>query len=459
MRKLLTIFLCAYLFLIAGIPWSMAEGSTNQTGVNQGGENVVFTKKYSLAELQTDFTIVKTIIEKYHPKLYTDQQELNRLFINQAELLKDNMSELDFYRVVTPVIAKLNCGHTMINLSSESQNLLMSNGTFLPLSIRIINNKALVLRNLSSMDMPVGSEILAINGRTIPQIIKILTNNLSSDGTNISRKLYWMNREFNLLYYYFVDNSDMFSITYQNPTARQSSQVTVTAVTLVKFITSVTNQPNNGPYYTNFEKDYAVLTIKSFSFYEEYTRNKFKEFIDDFFAQVANQKIANLILDLRDNGGGDPYCSSHVFSYLINKPYPYFAKNTPGHNDLESPIAPAKNKFNGSLYILINGGCFSATGHLCSLLKYHQIGTFIGDETGGSFVCTDGSRNIVLKNTRLRLRYSTQAFQTAVSGLTPGRGIIPDYYVFPSIQDYLNRNDVEKDYAIKLIQDGSKGEL
>jgi len=124
----------------------------------------------------------------------------------------------------------------------------------------------------------------------------------------------------------------------------------------------------------------------------------------------------------------------------------------PYYYDLKKLLDPAKNSFRGKLYILINGASFSSTGHLCSLLKFHQIGTFIGEESGGSFVCTDGSQDLTLSNTKLSFHYSTKAFSTAVSGLTPGRGIIPDYPVTPTIEDHLRQRDGEMELAIGMIE-------
>jgi hypothetical protein len=114
-------------------------------------------------------------------------------------------------------------------------------------------------------------------------------------------------------------------------------------------------------------------------------------------------------------------------------------------------MPPAQRNFKGNLYTLINGACFSSTGHLCSLLKYHKIGKFIGSETGGSYVCTDGSKDIMLQFTQLRLHYSTTPFRTEVIGLEFGRGIRPDYEINRTIEDVLLHKDVEMARALRLL--------
>jgi hypothetical protein len=84
-------------------------------------------------------------------------------------------------------------------------------------------------------------------------------------------------------------------------------------------------------------------------------------------------------------------------------------------------------------------------------LKYHKIGVFIGEETGGSFACSDRSGDAELKNTKLIAHGSTQVYTTAVEGLPIGRGIMPDYPVVPTINDYIENKDIVKQFAVDLI--------
>ena len=93
------------------------------------------------------------------------------------------------------------------------------------------------------------------------------------------------------------------------------------------------------------------------------------------------------------------------------------------------PVKPAENNFKGRLFFLIDGHGFSTTGHLCALLKYHKLGTFIGTETGGTYTCNAAGRTIQLKNTRLLLEISRKSFVAAVTGLPKNRGIIPDFII------------------------------
>jgi C-terminal processing protease CtpA/Prc len=204
-------------------------------------------------------------------------------------------------------------------------------------------------------------------------------------------------------------------------------------------------------YYGEFEEDYAILRIKSLAYYDNDSSTVFKAFIDQFFGRMEKEHIPNLIIDLRDNWGGDPYCTAHVFSYLIDEPVPYFAESAEYYINLKLPLKPAENNYKGNVYTLINGASFSSAGHLSALLKFNDIATFLGEESGGSYLCTDSSKDIHLVNTGIRFHFATEPWEVAVSGLTPGRGIIPDYIVTPTIMDYLNNDDVVMEVAMDLI--------
>ena len=121
-------------------------------------------------------------------------------------------------------------------------------------------------------------------------------------------------------------------------------------------------------------------------------------------------------------------------------------------SELSKPIKQADNHFSGELIILIDGSNFSTTGHFCSLVKYHEQGTFIGIETGSTYTCNAAVRVIPLKNTRIGLKIATGSFAAAVNGFPKDRGIIPDHIVETKLKDLKSGKDTVLDYALELIE-------
>lgn len=163
--------------------------------------------------------------------------------------------------------------------------------------------------------------------------------------------------------------------------------------------------------------------------------------------------MTNLIFDLRENDGGDPFCAAPLFSYLQKEPEPYFAEPYGKYSNLAKPISLPENHFTGNLYTLIDGRCFSTNGHFCSLLKYHNIGKFVGTESGSTYKCNAGKNTqYQLNNSKILLFIGRGTFAAAVKGMDKKKPIIPDYPVIESYEDFLSDKDVYIDTALRLIK-------
>lgn len=102
---------------------------------------------------------------------------------------------------------------------------------------------------------------------------------------------------------------------------------------------------------------------------------------------------------------------------------------------------------------MINGLCFSTTGHFCSIVKEKNRGIFVGDETGGTYTCNDNCKSYTLKHTKLLLRTARRVYKTPVTTLSDKNGIVPDHYVIPDINNILSNTDTVLNYALDLIDE------
>lgn len=415
-----------------------------------------FGKTYSKAALQEDFEQLRYTIQTYHPQLYTDQTRLSELLISQYALIEDGMTELAFLRILTPIISALNCGHTSISLSEDYEEQLETEGKYFPLPLRFIQNHAYIVQNGMAKTIPVGSELLSINGITTEDIIRTLFGHLTADGANETRKVMLLNGWFKYFYQNYMDDAGSVDIVYQEPGASEPKELHIEGATNAELnvVNTETYIESAVPFASEFYNDYAVLSMYSFYPEGQYSLDDYIGFIDEFFLQCAANQTTNVILDVRDNGGGDPRVTSHLFSYLEKTEQPYFRADSPDYySGLKKTIPFAENHYGGNLYILMNGGSFSSTGHLLALLKAQGVGIFIGEESGGSFACTDSSRTFILENTEIQFRTSTQIWAVDAQGLVPGRGVMPDFEVIPTIEDYLSNIDAVKQTAVDMIHE------
>jgi hypothetical protein len=405
--------------------------------------------KFSIQKLKADFQQMKDAVEDMHPALYdfTEKSTFDSLFDSKFASIDRPLSAQEFYRILAPLVATIGCGHSTLDMPeyfwiNAPQNMF-------PLKLWFARNKVYVHQNYGdNPDIHAGNEIISINGMPMNIVFQTLMSNIPADGYNSSYRTYLLNNRFasiSALHYGFPEE---FRVTYRLSGETKPRQTVLQPVSL-RTIYQYIPWKSKLHFQLLEKKQTAVITINNFSYYHE--QDKFYQYIDDAFAKIDELNIKNLILDLRDNDGGDPFCAAHLFSYLARESVPYFAEPFGKYIELAKPIPLQENRFEGNLFILINGKCFSTTGHLCVLLKYHNIGTFIGNETGGTFTCNDAKVRISLQNSRLRAKVAREIFAVAVKDLPKDRGILPHYQVEPTITDLLVDRDTIKEYTLRMI--------
>jgi C-terminal processing protease CtpA/Prc len=111
--------------------------------------------------------------------------------------------------------------------------------------------------------------------------------------------------------------------------------------------------------------------------------------------------------------------------------------------------------YNGKVIFLIDGLSFSTTADFCAVAKTHNRGKFIGEETGGAFHGnTSGSiEKTILPNSKITIFIPKYMYTNFVrTDIFNARGTIPDYPVFPTIQEILNGEDVQLKYLLKILR-------
>jgi C-terminal processing protease CtpA/Prc len=236
-----------------------------------------------------------------------------------------------------------------------------------------------------------------------------------------------------------------------------------------------------------------LLKIKEFADWRDSgKRIRFSKALKKVFQEIDSSRYQNLIIDLRDNDGGDEKYSLLLFSYLTDIPFTGYRqidfrttrfsfrklsstswiqymllKTMLNHkkvndstylltNDRATSMhVPNRNSFKGRIYVLINRGTFSAASDFAALVHSHKRATFVGEETGGSYLGNTSNYSFVitLPNTKIRLNIPIARYQTNVmQNYVFGRGTIPDHAIQYSIEDVLQGSDREMEATLRLIE-------
>jgi predicted O-methyltransferase YrrM len=405
---------------------------------------------FSPEELQADLMELREAMERLHPALYdhTTREEFDRLFDSGNRALSGSADLERAYQIYASLMAKIGCCHSSVWMPGGYWNNLP--GRLFPIKLKFLGNRAFAYDSYSAADtLPTGSEVISINGKSMGEILGSVKSVVSADAYSEGYKNYRLGFRFPLIYSLFYGHPDSFSVTFTPPGGNGQEEKIIKPVPTNRIWGHI-GGPGRLDIDIREEKNAAVMTISHFAYYSNH--DKFFGFVDDAFERIAQSGIKHLILDLRGNSGGDPFCSSYLFAYLAREPVPYFAGPYGKYTSLAEPIELKKNHFTGRLFILIDGGGASTTGHLCGLLKYHELGTLIGEETGATYFCHDGHENLNLKHTRLQVSVATGTYAAAVQGLPKDRGIIPDIPVLHKPEDMTCGRDTVLEYALGLCR-------
>ncbi|MEO1654499.1 MAG: hypothetical protein AAFU64_13220, partial [Bacteroidota bacterium] len=175
-----------------------------------------YREKYSPDSLQSWTSKLMQAVAKGHPGMYryTPKTSFDSLIQAQILSIKDSLSTLEYYRKLKPLFAKIGCLHTSVNLSGPFQEYYEKKLKLIPIEIFIAENqKVYITKDYSPHPkIPLKSELISINGQTIPEILTILYQAIPSDGYNRSLKTLLLNHRFAFWYQSMISTQDQFDI-------------------------------------------------------------------------------------------------------------------------------------------------------------------------------------------------------------------------------------------------------
>ncbi|MFI0430925.1 S41 family peptidase [Mariniflexile sp. HMF6888] len=448
-------------------------------------------RTYSQDSLKIWTTDIFDEMSKSHPGFYryTSKERFDFLIDSTNQTIKNSLTELEYYRKLKPLIAQIGCLHTGISLSKAYQDYLNVSQSMLPLAIFINSNGVVLVSNsyASDANIPIGGEILSINGKPMHSIINKLLRAIPSDGYNQTEKVLLLNHRFSFWYQTIIEVNEKFSIEIANNGKIKTYEVKGVSKDIFPSLESII-YGNGKTLEFEILDNIGILKIHSFAKTEvkEDSQN-FKKFIKEVFQEIKTKDIKELILDVRYNTGGTDSNAVLLASYFFDKPFRYWDKievteaiandvkgldklfyKKPEKNvelyqwkktwvtkefDFYEEQKPAKHSFKGNLYILTNGMCLSSCADFTAILSHNKKAVVVGQETGGGYQGnTSGMMPEVSIPTGLRLTIPLQKYTNAVD-LTKnfGSGTIPDHIVAPDLKDWIEKKDVEMEYTLELI--------
>jgi len=458
------------------------------------------TRELSVKQLEEDFRILVNTFQKAHPGFYrhtSPETMQSRILAIRAQLDRP-MSDIAFFRKLLPFIGGVECGHTNARPPKTFRGFLLEKAKIFPFDLQFIDQRAFVGKNLSGDEtIPKGSEILKINGDPLETIVKRLLPGFGTDGYNQTSKYAMLTDLFWLHYFERYRHSQTFKVVFKPYPDGKLQTVSLKGISAEKIIQYRRERRN--PETFDFKvlpgKDTAILTIRHF------LDPTTPAFLKETFAEIAKLNLGNLIIDIRNNGGGEDLYNAELFNYLMARPYRFYrsrqsvAKNfsdlahvsykldnffsyenlaTDRKDTLKKQLSlgellarenanypvfgiqkPYPNAFKGDVYLLFNGGSISSGGEIPALMHHLGRGTLIGEEPNGAYdgVTAGILTELTLPHSKIRIGLPLIAYFNAVlPGIYPHRGVQPHFPVQPAVADMVAGKDTVLQFTLDLIE-------
>lgn len=465
-------------------------------GYSQKKESLLL-KKYAPAQLKEDAKVLKDVLLAMHPAIgvYETKNYYTRLLSAFIESLKDSLTEKEFRLRTKLVVDELHCGHTEVLYSSafyKEVNKLKLN--YSPYIFLPVQDKAYMIANLNKKQDSVlkkGTEVTQINGVPVDSMLRYSKRFISTDGYNETGKNHYVQLGFNSYYLGLFGRPDTFEVEYKDGKTLRKVKYTAFRPKSLPALPLGPKEDSLFGRYKSAKMRYRFLDAEKSSLLLKLDKFSHKGDIRAYrkiFRKLKKNKSRNLIIDLRNNGGGSLANSYRLLSYLLDtactqtlrtavRNYP-FRKYTRGNigfkltrlaynvigekktvNDTDYfiyKIKPRKrNHYSGKVFVLINGGSFSASCLVAAYLKNRNRATFIGEETGGTMEgCNAGITPFYkLPNTKIRVRVPAFRIVHDVCPAITGHGILPDHKTEYSLKDILSKKDLEMQKVMELIKE------
>lgn len=389
-------------------------------------------------------------ISQVHPDIFSvcKQEDLLRAVNRAKSSLTDSVTPMQLYRVAAPIVAMIGDGHT--NLDFPYNSVFTKGLKRFPVYVNVLTDRSVVC--ITSLDSAIanGDRILSVNGISTDSIINAMMPFVSGERPHF--RISQIDSRFPALFQ-MLYAADSYEVTYQPKGTKKVLSHTFPASTWEEItkrclpVKTVTN-PDDYSYTVDTENGVAIMDFRRFN-----NVRRMEQFADSMFADLAARKISNLIIDIRNNGGGHSGVGDVLLRYISPEPFtqidkvfmrvtPFTAKlmgrggATPMFSLYEidttqfiKPRDTHDGHYSGNVYLLTSNKTFSSAGSFAWAFKECGMGKVVGEETGGMNVCYGDILQYALPVSKLPVYISYKRFWQLRADENHIHGTLPDVAV------------------------------
>ena len=474
------------------------------------GQDQLASYQISANQLQEEVALMRKAYTELHPGLYryTDSLSMEKHFDALSLYFQQPRTLKEAYKAYSQLLAKIRCGHTYANFwnqTTATKQALIVNDDKIPFTFRLQGKRMFVDKNASEEErLTPGTEIFSLNGVPVPTILDSLLTVVKGDGFRNEKRLYDLQvngiskyEAFDVYYPLFFPVSDnVYELVVKQPESNSSLSIQVAAITpavrrerLSSEYPDMDDSPEALWKFRLIDEQTAYLKLGTFVMWN--SQLNWKKFLRESFASLKEQKIPNLIIDIRGNEGGLDAVNEELGKYLISQKVnlpmyksrlgyqsvpaslkPYLSTWDSKFMDLGNRVLPAegrlyrwkneedevqklsprKEAYTGKIYLMVDAGNSSATFYLAKIAKQNKLATLVGSETGGNLKGINGGIIFFMRMPHSQIEMDIPVMATFPHSPQPDAGIRPNIEINFNPEDLARGIDSELNAVLKLIK-------
>ena len=472
------------------------------------------TLTLSQREMARDLTVLREGLQALHPglTLHNTEAELwqasNALSRDAAALARRHGEAIPMpalYLAVAKAVASVRDGHTQVSMYNQrpyTEALLYARADRVPFAFRLVDGRMVVTGDATAAGaLPPGTEILALDGRPVAEVVAALLPYASADGGNDAKRAYELQvtgvervaERFDVIYSLLMRPEGALALTVRRPDGTEAAlsvprtTAAARAETLRARDPELPRDPSDLLRFRLLDDGTAYLKVGSFATFS--MDLDYDAWLVGAFEQMAEAGATRLVVDLRGCAGGMDDAAALLFRHLLRQPVtvtlwnaraayqtvpealrPHVRSWSDSFLDLtaqttaagdgtyrfaeRAPIVvpPAPGAFDGDVAVLVDAAASSATFYLADQIRKTGAATLVGQTTGGSLKGLNAGQMAFLTLPHSGIVVDVPLYGSRPPTPGPDRGVIPDVVVPPDADAVIAGRDPELDAALALLR-------
>ena len=431
-------------------------------------------RTFTVEELRRDFAALYAGLREAHYDLYinTPKAEFDRLYARHLAAIDRPMTKTEAEVAFQTFVAHSRVAHARIDFPYEAWEAYRNGGgPVFPIVVRVVGDRIYVDENNSGVaGVDQGDEILTMDGKPIGHWVARVSRHISADSPYMMGSLV----EYGFASRLWLERGrvESFELQVRKPDGQRAT-VRVPARTKAQIQTAREARPKSrlidGDAREARMIEGGIAYLHPGPFYnldgpDMWDATAFKAFVDKAFEGFIAAGATDLIVDLRDNPGGDNSFSDPMIAWFAGKPFRFFSKfkvkaspqarasnrvrldaKTPGdtisaqYEALYAGAAPGEvvefdmpwarprdgRRFTGRVWLLVNRRSYSNTVTVAALVQDFGFGKVMGEETSDLATTYGAMETFKLPVTGIVVGFP-KAHIIRPNGDPKPRGVVPD---------------------------------